>query len=307
MFNFTRSKSRTLIGLDINSDEIRLVQLSRAKHKVRIEKVALEALPPGAIMDGKIHQPATVKSVVAKMVQDTQTQGLATALALPAHCVISKRIKLQAFLREEECEAEISAHLDRYLPEVTEELCFDFWFVNSLPVARRDILLIASRLELLNTYASVVTDAGLVVKIVDVDSYALIRAAQFCLASDDMESVALLHINETAVEFIVFHQNEIIFSQHWHGRQEELLQQLQRIIQQCFSMHRHVQISRLVVAGIFSGLPEYLAKQLAVTIVHINPFTNTLFAPQVDQNALHKIGSRLLIAFGLGLRKMPRW
>ena len=178
MFN-----SPSLVGLDIQPDEICLLQARRGKRKIQIEKYAFTELPVGAVVNGNINQFDTVCLAIKKLVRETGTAKCETAIALPSCCVMTKRIQLPAYLRNNECEAEIRENLPRYLPEIADDLCFDFVSVSE-QAALQDILLVVARRRHLDLYATIVREAGLHVTRVDVDYYALLRALKCCTDLD---------------------------------------------------------------------------------------------------------------------------
>ena len=192
-FSLFYAKKRPLIVLDINHEEIRILQLKRVKEELWVEQVYIGALDAGAIVDGRIQSLQTVRAAIEKAVQATHTKGAEVAIALPMQSVITKRIKLNEELSPEECEAEINANMADYFPHATEDLVFDFVLENP-----SDVLLIAARKSQLNEYLTVVKQAGLKIKIVDVDSYALSRGAGFMSAeqklAEHLDGNALLQI-----------------------------------------------------------------------------------------------------------------
>ncbi|MFO0103512.1 MAG: pilus assembly protein PilM, partial [Betaproteobacteria bacterium] len=99
------SKTPPLIGLDIGSSSVKLVELSRgAGGVVRLERYAIEPLPRGAVVDGNIDKIEVVAEAVKRALRRAGCRIKNVSLALPASAVITKRIALPANLREEELE-----------------------------------------------------------------------------------------------------------------------------------------------------------------------------------------------------------
>ncbi len=167
-----------LLGLDIQSDEIRLLQLQRAKKKCVIKKTVAMPLPVGSVVDGKIQEIEVVGDCLQKLVQDNRLQEHEVAIALPASSVLIQRISVARGLDEAEIEAEVISHLHHALPGVTEGLCYDYVMPNQQEDIQNDVLVVATAFLHLNTPLTVVQNAGLKVRVVDVDQYALDRANQ---------------------------------------------------------------------------------------------------------------------------------
>ncbi len=172
MFSFLKKKPKHSVGLDIQPDAIRLTRIQRAKSGFILEDFASVTLPSEAILNGKIKQFRLVQSLVTQLVKKTKSQGCCAAIALPSQSVLSQRIKMSAALRPLEREAEIAANLTHYFPAVTEDLHFDFVEMDAGFSEVQEVLLVGASSEQVNTYLTIAEQAGLSVKIVDVDSYA---------------------------------------------------------------------------------------------------------------------------------------
>jgi type IV pilus assembly protein PilM len=294
-------KSHTCIGLDISPDAVKLLQLRKEKTDFILEQCALAPLPAGAIEDGKIKHLGSIRQAVNTVVQQTHTYGLSVALALPAHSVFMQRIQLPASLHLRECEAEISSKLKYYLSGLTDELCFDFMILTTDDYYH-DILIVASRLEQLNAYLSTINQAGLHSKIVDVDSYALMRAAYFMLAAEpllDKQTIACLEVNINISQLFIFQQQHLIFNHLWQteqGLSQE--QQVDAALQLCLSTHCHLQIHHLIISGMcipFTALHTF-------KIHYADPFKKIHFPDTEEMRKMQQCAMRFQLCFGLALR-----
>ena len=102
------TKNRPLIGLDISSSSVKMVELSEGGKGVRrIERYAIESLPRDAVVDGNIANLEQVAEAVKRAWKRLGTSTKYAALALPAAAVITKKIILAAGMREQEMEAQI--------------------------------------------------------------------------------------------------------------------------------------------------------------------------------------------------------
>ena len=98
-------KARPLIGLDISSSAVKMVELSAASAgQYRLERYAIEPLPRDAVTDGNIASLEGVAEAVRRAWKRLGSSTRNVALALPASAVISKKIALPAGLREMEME-----------------------------------------------------------------------------------------------------------------------------------------------------------------------------------------------------------
>jgi type IV pilus assembly protein PilM len=303
---FIHFKPPSLVGLDVHADEIRLLQFRQTQTTFLIENCAIHPLSPGAIIDDKIKQIEVVQAAISELVQETKTYGCNVAIALPAASVISKRIKLPVGLPPKEQETEIHANLKQYLPGINEALCLDFVELDVADAERREMLLVAARLEQLQTYFNVVQSAGLVPKIVDIDSYALARAVIFAVPKAVQYPVAILDGGKYQVQLTVFQHKQVYFNQSWQVRDKNFFcTQLRRALQLCSTMHNQLAVNDLVLAGNLSRHDVEIGQHFLPRIHEVNPFQNMIFPLPAIKERVHNALPRLLVCCGLAMRRAP--
>lgn len=303
LFQLMRSKSPLMVGLDIQSDEMKLLQLRHAKTGYIVENYGVVPLPAGVIVDGKIKRFDQVQAALIALVQRTHSDGCATVIALPASNVIIQPIKLAAYLTEQECEVEITSHISRYLPGVTESVGIDFV---KLPGSDRDfqsILLVAARQEQLQTYITLVEQAGLRPQVVDVDSYALLRGAKLCRMAENAEPFALIDVGVSLTQLLVAHQQQIIFMQHWLTQDDMAWGvHIHRALQLYATTFPHLHIKTFLLSGHIDKHAVLFQEAVNFPIEIVNPFARLPFAVAATQNNVVFNGSQWLLALGLAAR-----
>lgn len=173
------SKTPPLIGLDIGSSSVKLVELTQSLGgNLRLERYAIEPLPRGAVVDGNIDKIDVVAEAVRRAYRRAECRVKNVAMALPSSAVITKRIALPANLNEEELEVQVESEANQYIPFALDEVSLDFQVLG--PVLNSpeevEVLIAASRKEKVEDRLAVVQEAGLKPIVVDVESYAM-RAA----------------------------------------------------------------------------------------------------------------------------------
>jgi Tfp pilus assembly PilM family ATPase len=306
LFAFLRKKPASLIGLEINTDEIKLLQLCHTAQGYTIENMAVRPLQEHVIVDDKIKRFDVVQTALRTIVQETNIVGCPAAIALPIHSVIIKQIRLAACLSEWECEVEIKASLPRYFPGVTEELCFDFSILPKTSADYHDILLVASRAEQVQMYTALVSHAGLDVKIVDVDAHALLRGAHLSLDPLLASVIGLCDVGRSVTRLLVFQRQQIIFMQQWPTADfSEWDLQIQRVVQRFLAMHREVQMQVLLLSGEMVHAIESLQALLEMPVQIANPFKNMQLGRYLSASDLSQHASRFQVCCGLATRSLP--
>ncbi|MCL4758683.1 MAG: type IV pilus assembly protein PilM [Rhodocyclaceae bacterium] len=229
------SRSRQLAGLDISSSSVKMVELSGdEKGGYRLERYAIEALPRDAVVDGNITNLEAVSESVKRAARRMGAGVKQVAAALPASAVITKRILLQAGLRELEMEAQVESEANQYIPFAIEEVNLDFQLIGPAPGSPDDVevLIAASRKEKVEDRVAVAEAAGLKAVIMDVESFA--AEAAFDLVSKQLPDgakgkiVALVDIGASAMNVTMLRDGKQIYSREQAIGGNKLTQEIAR-------------------------------------------------------------------------------
>jgi type IV pilus assembly protein PilM len=215
---FLSPKSPPLIGLDIGSSSVKIVELSEPSvGTLRLERYAIEPLPRGAVVDGNIDKIDIVSEAVKRAWRRTGTRIKNVAMALPASAVITKRIALPANLREQELEVQVESEANQYIPFALDEVSLDFQVLGPIPNAPDDVevLIAASRKEKVEDRMAVAQAAGLKPIVVDVESYAMRSALQRLISqlpnNGEGLVIAVFYMGAGSTSVTVMHDGEAIY------------------------------------------------------------------------------------------------
>lgn len=172
-------KARPLLGLDISSSAVKLVELTaNGKEGYRVERYAIEVLPKDAVSDGNIANLEAVVDVVKRAWKRLGTSTRNVAMALPASAVITKKIIVPAGLREEDLEVQVETEANQYIPFSIDDVNLDYQVLGPAPSVpdEVEVLIAASKKERVEDRVAVAEAAGLKAVVVDVESYATLAA-----------------------------------------------------------------------------------------------------------------------------------
>jgi len=230
---FTK-KANTLLGIDISSTSVKLLELSRSGNRDRVEAYAVEPLPPNAVVEKNIAELEGVGQALQRVVAKAKTGCKSAVVAVSGSAVITKMIEMDAGLSDEELENQLKIEADQYIPYPLEEVAIDFEVQGPAPRApgRVEVLLAACRKENVEIREAALALAGLTAKVVDVEAYALERsygllASQLGAAHGEL-TVAVVDIGATMTTLSVLHNGRTIYTreQLFGGRQ--LTEEIQR-------------------------------------------------------------------------------
>ena len=229
-----KPKPKTLLGIDISSSSVKLLELSRIQNRYRVEAYAVEPLPQGAVVEKSIVTLEGVTSALSRVITKSGTRVREAAVAVAGAAVITKVIEMDASLTEDEMEEQLRFEADQYIPYPLEEVALDFEVQGPSPTNpnRVEVLLAVCRNENVEARETALALAGLTTKVIDVEAYALERACTL-LSSQlgiDLNSLtlAVVDIGATMTTLSVLHRGQTIYTreQLFGGRQ--LTEEIQR-------------------------------------------------------------------------------
>ncbi|MFQ5949363.1 MAG: type IV pilus assembly protein PilM [Nitrospiria bacterium] len=214
-FPFSFSRQKDIVGLDIGSGAIKLVQLKRSPQGYQLQKFGVKALDSELIVDGTVMDSGQVVSAIRELLQEQSVQVKDVALSVSGHSVIVKKINVP-MMTEEELEESIKWEAEQYIPFDINDVNIDFHILGSSePGDMKDqmsVLLVAVKKDRLTEYATLVTETGLNPVIVDVDAFTLENMFGVNYDVGDEEVVALVNIGANVMNIIVLKGGAFAFT-----------------------------------------------------------------------------------------------
>ncbi|MFZ6769101.1 pilus assembly protein PilM [Undibacterium sp. Di26W] len=228
-------KNPPLVGLDISSLDIKLVELSEGSNKsYRLERYASEPLPKGAVLDGNIENIEQVTDAVRRLVKKSGTSAKHVAMAMPASAVITKKIILPGTLSEQALEVQVESEASQYIPFSMDEVSLDFCVLGPAANASDDVevMLAASRKEKIEDRVAVIQAAAMQAKVMDIESYAA-RAAISRLVSQQADEgkdqiYAVFQIGSKRTYIFIMLNGDVIYEREQQFGGSQLTQDIVR-------------------------------------------------------------------------------
>lgn len=211
-------KHPPMIGLDISSSSVKLVELSQSKNgEMVLERFAMESFEKGWINDGQIEKFDEVADAVRRCVARSGARTRDAVLAMPQSAVITKRIMLPAGLRDEELEIQVEAEANQYIPFSLDEVSLDFCVIGPSPTSVGDVevLIAASRKDRVQDRQGLAEAAGLHPVVLDIESHASRLAMGRLIGNLPNEGkdalVALFEIGADTTSLKVLRDDEMLY------------------------------------------------------------------------------------------------
>lgn len=231
MLRLYRKPSKGLIGVDISSTSVKVLELSVKNNRYWVESYALVPLPEGSVVEKNILNPEAVGDALERAVNLANVQSTDVALAVPTSMVITKIIEMDADMNDDEREIQIRDDAEQYIPFPLDEASLDF---EVLPERlanpnRVNVLLVATRIENVEARSEALELGGLTPKIADVESFAIENA--FKVFSDTLpmgvNTVGILDIGHTMTTLSVMQNNKVIYTREQVFGGKQLTQEIQ--------------------------------------------------------------------------------
>lgn len=208
-----------LVGVDISSTAVKLLQLSRGGAGVgyRVEHYAVEPLPPNAVVEKNIVEVEAVGDAIRRALARSGSRAKHAAAAVAGSAVITKIIPMAADLDEEDMESQVELEAVNYIPYPIEEVNLDFEVLGPMPgnPEMMQVLLAASRAENVEMRASALELGGLQAKVMDVEAFAVENA--FGLLADSLNLrrdglAALVDVGATMTTLNILRNGRSLYS-----------------------------------------------------------------------------------------------
>jgi type IV pilus assembly protein PilM len=214
---FGKRKSNPILGLDISSTTVKLLELSHTGERYRVESYAVSSLPADAVIEKNVNDVDGVANSIRNVINQSRTKVKLVAAAVAGSSVITKTIDMPAGLNEDDMETQLTLEADQYIPYPLEEVAIDFEIQGVSPESEGqvEVLLAACRRETINARVEAIESAELMPKIMDVEAYAMERA--FSLVRNQLDigeenTVAVVDIGATMTTLSVLTNGQTIYT-----------------------------------------------------------------------------------------------
>jgi type IV pilus assembly protein PilM len=229
------TKTPPLIGVDISTSGIKLVELSmNDKGVVQLECFASEPIPRGAIVDGGIENLEQVSDALQLAWRKSGTNVKNVALAMPSAAVITKKVVMPDDLSEEEMSFQVESEARQYIPFGLDEVNLDYYKIGPSHASPgdADVMLAAARKEKVEDRIAIAESAGLKPVVMDIESYAAHSATNRVDALTSREKsgqiVALFRIGSLSTHLSVLIDGEAVYEREQAFGGNQLTQDIVR-------------------------------------------------------------------------------
>ena len=238
MFAFLNKRPASILGLDISSTSVKLLELSRSGGEYKVESYGVEPLPENAVVEKNISDVEGVGDAIERVVEHCKTKVKLAAVAVAGSAVITKTIEMTATLSEDEMENQLQLEADQYIPYPLEEVALDFEVQGLSPRSEEqvEVLIAACRRENVEMREAALELGGLKAKVVDIEAHCMQRAFDLVRGqfTDDEEGkiIAIVDIGATVTTLSVLTGSGAPYTREQLFGGKQLTEEIQR----CYSL-----------------------------------------------------------------------
>ena len=192
--------SKIIVGLDIGSSSIKAVELKKQRGEVAVVHAGLEPLSTDVVVDSMIVDSGSVSAAISKLFSEQQIKSKSVATSVSGHSVIVKPIAVPA-MSDAELSESIQSVASQNIPFDIADVNIDYQILSDEGSggATMDVLLVAVKKDKVLNYTNVLSLAGKVPALVDIDAFALQNCYQFNYEPAPGTTVALLNLGASVM------------------------------------------------------------------------------------------------------------
>jgi type IV pilus assembly protein PilM len=268
------SRTKGLVGLDLGSSAVKLVELKERKGEYHLQRLGVELLSPEAIVDGSIMDSSLVVDAILKLNEQTRVKNTHYATSLSGHSVIIKKIQVPGMSQDELADS-IQWEAEQYIPFDINDVRLDYVVLGGGEMGAGDqmeVLLVAVKRDKVNDYTSVISQTGKTPALVDVDAFAIQNAYEVNYEVDPLKTVALINMGAGVTNINVIARGSTVFWRDitFGGNQftEELQRELNLSFEQAELLKRGESVgshSPADVRPVLDGVSAEMASEIQKT------------------------------------------
>ena len=204
-------KTSHLVGLDIGSRALKASEIVETKSGHRLQRFGMLDIAYGAIEEGVIKDADEIAASIRKLFNENSFKTQNVAISIGGSSVIVKKISVQT-MTEEQLQESINSEAEQYIPFDISEVNLDYQMLGEAEnnPDQMDVLLVAAKKEVIDSYVNLIQMAGLNPCVIDIDAFALQNIFELNYAPED-ENVALIDIGASKTSLNILKGNSSVF------------------------------------------------------------------------------------------------
>jgi type IV pilus assembly protein PilM len=206
-----RAAGGSAIGLSIGTAAIKIVELKKVGNSWKLAHFGLVQLADDVVVNREIVNSVAVSESIKTLIGQIKLSSKSVCTSLSGSSVIIKRMTIDV-PNTSELADQVFWEAEQYLPFDISDVVMDFQLLSISSDKKADVILVAVKKTVLDTYVNCVEDTGLKAKIVDVDYFALQNLYEANYPMNPGEAVAIVDIGAGSLKLVVVHDAVPVFT-----------------------------------------------------------------------------------------------
>lgn len=290
------AKRSALVGIDFDVNTVRLLELSKTRTGLCVESYA-------------VCSNDDISQAVNEAIKQSGVKSKLAVVGLPYSAVISRNIQLDTRLDDDEIESYLLMNMKKLTGFGVQDICMDFDRLEPVKNSpdKVNIEMIAAKREQVAAKKELMHSTNMKIKSVDVELFALQRAAQQQSIKYD-GAIAVINLKKRSLLLSVLEQGEILYAKEENIVEGDIAEQICNELQLCFATNP-CKVNHIIIAGEnadCADLLENISARVGVSVYTANPFVDMEISGHVDALALRKVAHNMIISFGLALWRFSK-
>jgi len=283
MFDLFSRKSKKLLGIDIGTKHIKIVELEKTEKGLVLKNYAFADLGQG---NARQMQNQETANILKQMLEQAKIETKETAMSLPAFSTFLAVVDLPG-MSEQATEESIKFEAKKYIPIPLEEVTLGWHKLN-----KDQVLLIAVPKNLSNKYGEIAKIADLHLQSLEAETFSLARV----LAAKEKDPVIIIDLGARSINISLIENGLVKTNRTIENKQD--IEQIKQVLK--------LKASKIILTGggTDSSISQKIRselKKLKLPISTGNPWTHITYNPKLEK-ALKELGPYLTVAVGLAMR-----
>jgi type IV pilus assembly protein PilM len=203
---------KKVVGVDIGSSSIKLVQLSRTRKGYHLEGLGIAPSPKDSVLDGDIFNVGAISNVLRELVSASNVRGCDAYAGLFGPGAVIKRIKIPT-MSPSELKNNIRWEAEQYIPFNIDDVNLDYDVItpNYKRGGTMDLVIAAAKKDLVSSYSASLYDAGLSVGGIDIGALALYDMYKENFPEETEEACIIIDVGSTRTVVNIIEKGRSVF------------------------------------------------------------------------------------------------
>ncbi len=202
---------KSAVGLSIGSSSIKLVELVKKGKVWKLLHFGVVQLPEEVVVNREIVNPVALVECIKTLVNQMQLKNRQVCTSISGNSVIVKKLTLEG-AELKDLQDQVFWEAEQYLPFDISEVTMDYHLVSHIPGGKTEVIFVAVKNAVLDSYLDCVSKAGLRPSVVDVDFFALQNLFEVNYPVQPSEAVALVDLGASSLKIVVVADGVPIFT-----------------------------------------------------------------------------------------------